>query len=353
MPVLNAVTGRQSKPVEAFVLALPETAGSALYGMVDVLAATGTLWNDLVGEEAGRQLIVPRIVSPYRKPFTCGNNIPVSPELECRLVPPPEIVILPEMWLAPTDDLHERYGDVKEWIKHCYQEGSSIYSACSGSVLLASTGLLDGRPATSHWGYQDLFRTSFPEVQFDPAPNLIIADSAGRIITAGGTTSWHDLALHIIARHCSPGEALRIAKVYLLKWHGEGQLPFQSLVRRQSHADSVVRKAEEWLALHFKESQVVAGVITACGIPERTLKRRFKAATGATLIEHVQNLRIEKAKNLLENENEAAEEISAMVGYDNAAFFRRLFKRRTGLTPGAYRRMFRPVVSANGLRTEA
>ena len=67
-------------------------------------------------------------------------------------------------------------------------------------------------------------------------------------MTAGGTTSWHDLALHIIARHCSPGEALRIAKVYLLKWHGEGQLPFASLVRRQPHADSVVRRAEDWLA---------------------------------------------------------------------------------------------------------
>ena len=144
-----------------------------------------------------------------------------------------------------------------------------------------------------------------------------------------------------------------MAKVYLLKWHSEGQLPFRSLVRRQPHADSVVRKAEEWLASHFKKSQAVASVISACGIPERTLKRRFKAATGVTLIEHVQNLRIEEAKNLLENENVAADEISAMIGYDNAAFFRRLFKRRTGLTPGAYRRMFRPVLKASTANTPA
>src|SRR5690554_880170 len=82
-----------------------------------------------------------------------------------------------------------------------------IYSACSGSVLLAAAGLLDGREATSHWGYQDLFRKSFPKVRFNPAPNLVIADPTGRIVTAGGTTSWHDLAIHIISRHCSPGEA--------------------------------------------------------------------------------------------------------------------------------------------------
>ena len=130
-----------------------------------------------------------------------------------------------------------RYPALLEWICRRHRTGSTIYSACSGAVLLAATGLLDGREATSHWGYQDLFRTRFPDVRFRPEPNLVFADRTGRIVTAGGTTSWHDLAIHIIARHCSPGEALRIAKVYLLKWHGEGQLPYASLVRRQPHAD--------------------------------------------------------------------------------------------------------------------
>lgn len=171
----------------------------------------------------------------------------------------------------------------------------------------------------------------------------MIADSAARIVTAGGTTSWHDLALHIIARHCSVGEALRIAKVYLLKWHGEGQLPFQSLVRHQPHADSVVRRAEEWLKAHYSEPHAVAGVVAVTEIAERSLKRRFKSATGSTLIAYVQNLRIEEAKRFLETSDVSADDIAALVGYDNTAFFRRLFKRGTGLTPGAYRRMFRPV----------
>jgi transcriptional regulator GlxA family with amidase domain len=236
---------------------------------------------------------------------------------------------------------------VKQWLRHCYETGSSIYSACSGSVLLAAAGLLDGREATSHWGYQDLFRRSFPKVKFNPAPNLVIADPTGRIVTAGGTTSWHDLAIHIISRHCSPGEALRIAKVYLLKWHGEGQLPYASLIRRQPHADSVVRKAEGWLSAHYREPHAVAAVVKECGIPERSLKRRFKVATGSTLITYAQNLRIEEAKRLLETGNSTADEIAALVGYENPAFFRRVFKRTTGLTPGAYRRMFRPLNAAS------
>ncbi|BCH27733.1 transcriptional regulator [Mesorhizobium sp. L-8-10] len=337
------MSDRGPPAVDAFIVALPETAGSALYGMVDVLAATGTLWRELTGEEPGHRLIRPLIVSPSTRPFRCGNGIPVSPDVSLDEAVRPDIVILPELWLAPTDDLGERYPDVKDWVRRCYHEGGTIYTACSGSILLAATGLLDGREATSHWGYQDVFRRSFPAVRFTPEPNLVIADPGARIVTAGGSSSWHDLALHIIARHCSPGEALRIAKVYLLKWHGEGQLPFASLVRRQPHADAVVRRAEKWLARNLHEPHAVAAVVNFCGIPERSLKRRFKTATGTTLIGHVQNLRMEEAKRLLETDSQSADEIAAIVGYDNPAFFRRLFKRSTGLTPGAYRRMFKPL----------
>jgi transcriptional regulator GlxA family with amidase domain len=329
--------------IDAHILALPQSAGSALYGMVDVLASTGTLWRELVGETAGAPLLRPRIVSTSKRPFRCGNCIPVAPDLSLDESGAPAIVVVPELWLAPTDDLKDRHASAKEWLRRCYDQGSMIYSACSGSVLLAASGLLDGREATSHWGYEDLFRRSFPKVQFNPAPNLVIADRRGRIVTAGGTTSWHDLALHIISRHCSPGEALRIAKVYLLKWHGEGQLPYASLVRRQPHADSVVRRAEAWLAEHYRETHAVAAVVAACRIAERSLKRRFKTATGSTLIGYVQNLRIEEAKRLLESEAISVDSIAALVGYENPAFFRRLFKRSTGLTPGAYRRMFQPL----------
>jgi len=334
--------------VDALIVALPETAGSALYGMVDVLAATGTLWRQLVGEAPGPSLIRPRIVALSREPFACGNGIPVIPSLSIDEDPEADIVILPELWLAPDDDMQGRYPELLDWICRRYRAGGTIYSACSGAVLLAATGLLHGREATSHWGYEDLFRTRFPDVRFLPEPNLVFADPTGRIVTAGGTTSWHDLAIHIISRHCSPGEALRIAKIYLLKWHGEGQLPYASLVRRQPHADSVVRHAEDWLAKNFREPHAVAAVVAVSGTPERSLKRRFTAATGSTLIGYVQNLRVEEAKRLLEMESLSSEEISASVGYENPAFFRRLFKRSTGLTPGQYRQMFKPFVTAAG-----
>jgi transcriptional regulator GlxA family with amidase domain len=332
--------------LQALIVAVPETAGSALYGMVDVLAAAGTLWPTLVREAVPRQLIEPRIVSPRLKPFRCGNGIPVAPQLAVADDPGADIVILPELWLGPDQDLTGRYPELMDWIKRRYRKGATIYSACSGAIMLAETGLLKGRAATSHWAYQDLFRKRFPDIDFRPEPNLAFADPSGRIVTAGGTTSWHDLAIHIVARHCSPGEALRIAKVYLLKWHGEGQLPYASLVKGSPHADAVVRRCQDWLARHFREANAVATAERISGVAPRTLKRRFKAATGSTLIDYVQNLRVEEAKRRLETSEEPVDAISGEVGYEDPAFFRRLFKRRTGLKPSEYRRMFQPIARA-------
>ncbi len=113
------------------------------------------------------------------------------------------------------------------------------------------------------------------------------------------------------------------------------------------HADSVVRGCEQWLKDNYTESNAIAQVIEQAKIPERTLKRRFKAATGSSLIEYIQNLRIEQAKTLLETDELPVDDVSVAVSYEDVSFFRRLFKRLTGLTPSQYRRLFKPVMSTN------
>lgn len=333
-------------PVEALILAVPETAGSTLYGMVDVLSATGNIWQTLTGAPSGRTLIRPRVVALSTEPFDCGYGIPVKPAVSIEDDPKTDILILPELWLGPDEHMTGRYPDVMNFIRCKYAEGASIYAACSGAVMLAASGLLDNCEATSHWSYDELFRRHYPNVRFRPEPNLVIADANGRIVTSGGITSWHDLALHIIAQHCSPGDALRIAKVYLLKWHAEGQLPFASLVRRNPHADSVVRACEDLLGQQFRGSNVIQTIVAQAQVPERTLQRRFKSATGTTLMNYLHNLRVEHAKRLLESTHDTIDRIIDATGYEDPAFFRRLFKRRTGLTPSQYRRMFQPVINS-------
>jgi len=343
---MTKAAGVGRKPVEVLIVAVPETAGSALYGLLDVLKAAGSVWQTLTRQEAGRALFNVRIVALKKRSFVCGNGIPVIPDCAIAEDPIAQIVILPELWLGPDEDIAGRYPALMDWICWRYKQGSFLYSACSGALMLAATGLLNGCPATSHWAYSDLFRQRYPAVRFAPGPNLVIADRAGRIVTAGGTTSWHDLVVHIIARHANPGEAMRIAKVYLLKWHDEGQLPYAPLTRAAPHADSVVRDCQTLLKQCYREGDAILRVVDRARIPERTLKRRFKSATGVTFIEYVQNLRIEEAKRLLESSVTNIDDISVAVGYEDHSFFRRLFKRLTGVAPAEYRRMFQPVINA-------
>jgi transcriptional regulator GlxA family with amidase domain len=331
---------KPQRALQTLVLALPETAGSALYGLVDVLMTTGRIWQALLRSAVGPLPFNVQIAAPGRRSFQCGNGIPVSPSISILDRPRADIVVIPELWLGPDQHLAGRYGEVTEWLRELYRGGTHIYSVCSASLLLAETGLLDNREATSHWGYQQLFERQYPRIRFRAEPTLCFADPAGRLVTAGGATSWHDLVLHIISRHASPLEALRIAKVYLLKPHDEGQLPYRALVRPLLHADSKVRDCEGWLTRHFREASAVAGAVRYARIPERTLKRRFKKATGLSLIDYLQNLRVEEAKRLLEFSGRSADDISAHVGYQDPSFFRRLFRRRTAMTPVGYRRMF-------------
>jgi len=335
---------RKSKSrLETLVLALPETAGSALYGLVDVLTSTGSIWQTLARAEVVASPFRVQIASLSTRSFRCGNDIPVAPAVAIRDRSPADIIVVPQLWLGPDEHVAGRYPEVTDWLREQHARGASIYSVCSGALLLAETGLLDGREATSHWGYQHLFECRYPKIHFRPEPSICFADATGRLVTAGGSTSWHDLVLHIISRHAGPAEALRIAQAYLLKPHEEGQLPYRALVKPLPHVDAAVRESELWLTKHFRERGAVARAVEQSRLAERTLKRRFKAATGLALIDYLQDLRIEEAKRLLESSARSADAISAAVGYEDASFFRRLFRRRTGLTPVRYRRMFEAI----------
>ena len=336
------MTSRKPKRhLRILVLALPETAGSVLYGLVDVLMSTGSLWQSLVREPVREPPLDVQIASTSLKSFRCGNGIPVSPQVSIGENPSADIIIIPELWLGPDEHLHGRYAASDR--RGC----ASVTGAARISIPSAPDRCCSPRPAC--WtaampprtgDTRSCSRRRYPKIHFRPEPSLCFADAEGRLVTAGGATSWHDLVLHIISRHVSPGEALRISKVYLLKAHDEGQLPYRALVKPRQHPDSAVRDCEVWLSTHFAQSGAVAGAVRHSKLAERTLKRRFKAATGLTLIEYVQNLRIEKAKQLLETSSTSADEISAEVGYEDASFFRRVFGRRAGLSPARYRRMF-------------
>lgn len=326
------------------LLALPETTPGALYGLHEIFHSVGKLWQEMTGEEINVRAVSVRILSNDGKPRSAPlGGAPVMPDGPLVDAGKVDIVIVTDLALAADQPLLGRWPVETAWLRKQFALGATLCSVCTGSILLAEAGLLDGIKATSHWSATQLFAEHYAKVELTPERILCPAGPEHRIITSGGSGSFADLALYLIARFCSRSEAIRIAKIFLIGDRSEGQLPFAAIGRAAQHQDAVIRHCQAWLAEHYTESKPVARMATLSGLPERTFKRRFRAATGYSSIGYVQTLRIEKAKQLLENTDEPTEAVGHLVGYEDPAFFRRLFKRMVGVTPARYRQRFQAV----------
>jgi transcriptional regulator GlxA family with amidase domain len=317
-------------PLRIAVLVLPESGTMAAFGLHEVLGDT------LRNTRALSRPIQPTLVANQHGSFRSSTGLQVTPErgLETGCA---DVVVICDIHLDPDDSPEGRWQDEIEWVQRHVDAGSLVCSTCSGSVLLAEAGLLDGAEAASHWSMADLFRDRYPAVRFRPERILCDSGRGGQLITTGGASAWQDLALYLIARFCGAEEAARVARLFLLGDRGYGQLPFASMARPRQHSDAVVSRIQAWLVDNYATPNPVSAMVERSGLSVRSFKRRFSAATGYTPVEYVQALRIEEAKQMLETEAASIEEISASVGYEDPTFFRRLFKRRAGVTPAQYR----------------
>jgi len=186
-----------------------------------------------------------------------------------------------------------------------------------------------------------VFRQEFPDVRLHENRIFVQTGEGNSIVSCGGASSWQDLALLLIARYGSTEEAIRMSRLFLYQWHRDGQLPYASMAVNVHHGDGVILKCQTWLAENYARAEVVADVVRISALPKRTFDRRFKAATGYAPLAYVQALRIEEAKQMLETGADSVEAIGREIGYQDAASFRRLFRRLAGMSPGDYRKRFR------------
>jgi transcriptional regulator GlxA family with amidase domain len=343
----------EKRPLIA-LLAAPETSASVLYGLFDVLTTVGAVFPDLVKGAPERELLDVRIVSADGRPFSCVGAIPVHPHAALAdLAPPgavPDAVIVCDMYISVRAVPTGRYPRECAWLRDVHAAGAIVSSICSGALVLAEAGLLQGREATAHWAYRDLFRRYYPAVTFREAAALCLKEQEARVITAGAVSAWHDLAFYLIARFCGYRHAIDTAKVFLLTEHTEGQSPYAVMTRPMEVKDAAIAACQAWIAEHYATANPVESMVARCGLNARTFTRRFRAATGYAPMDYVQALRIEEAKQELERDRLPVEDVAASVGYEDPASFRRVFKRRVGLSPAAYRRKFQGLAALAGPR---
>jgi transcriptional regulator GlxA family with amidase domain len=249
-----------------------------------------------------------------------------------------DIAIVPSLLVADGDWRRGRYPELVAWLRRVHADGGLVCSACSGVLLIAETGLLSGRQATIHPAYAATFQRNFPDVRLRLDEVLVATGEREELVMAGASASWHDLVLYLVARHVGPTAAQAVAKFLLLQWHADGQAPYVPFDPPRDHGDAIVLEAQEWLRTGYAVAAPVTELVERSGLPERTFKRRFARATGYAPIAYVQHVRVEEAKRRLERTSEPVDQLAYAVGYEDPASFRRLFKRITGISPGAYRR---------------
>jgi transcriptional regulator GlxA family with amidase domain len=328
------------QPITVALLGTAEVGAATLYGFVDALASTRRDWQMLHGGPETASPFRPLVVSRDGRPFVAGNGVRVTADASFADCPAPEVAVVTDLMIPPGEPVGARYDAEVDWLRGVWAAGGTLASSCSGALLLARTGLLDGCDATSHWAYCDGLAREYPRTRWHADRGLVVAGTDRRIVMAGSGVAWHMLALALIARYASPEDAMQVARINLLDLNQTSPLAYASLTRGGRADDPLISRCQLWAADHYRDDTPVAQMAALSGLPERTFKRRFQQATGMSPLDYVHTLRLEEAKQLLETTALPVEAVAGEVGYQDASFFGRLFRRKVALTPAQYRRRF-------------
>jgi transcriptional regulator GlxA family with amidase domain len=272
-------------------------------------------------------------------PVRYGDSVWLTPQHLMSHAVSYDVILVP----AFTDDIEkglEANRAFFPWLRACHQRGAVLATWCGGTFMLAAAGILDGKSATTHWALAEQLARRFPQVKVKPDRMLI---DEGDVITCGGATSFLNLGIYLIERFHSHKMAVRCAKMFLIDMDRPTQRPYADLRVRPSHSDETIRRIQRYIEANLREELPLKRLAHMANLSPKTFMRRFKQATGAPPATYVQFMRIEAAKQCLEQGKATVGEITFQVGYNDTRSFRRLFQRYVGLSPKDYRGKFQQM----------
>src|SRR5262245_19591949 len=328
--------------LDVTVILLNDSYASTAIGPIEVFHSAGLLWNTLNGTRPHPRFRV-TIASPEGEAVKSPYALSLMPQVSLRKVKHADLVIVPASGLDLDKEL-ARNAMVLPWLRKKAAQGAHIAGICTGVVFLAEAGLLEQRQATTHWALAEQFRQRYPRVDWRPE-KFITEDR--RMLCSGGVYASMDLSLYLVEKFCGHEVALQCAKALLINMPRPSQSGYATLPLSRPHNDDKVRAAEGFLERHYADDVSLELLAQDLGMSPRNFSRRFKRATGRLPGNYLQAMRVAIAKAMLEGGARSVQVVSAAVGYEDAAFFRGLFKRATGMTPGVYRETF---AGSNGAR---
>jgi transcriptional regulator GlxA family with amidase domain len=297
---------------------------ASVVNVLDVLHAAN--------RHAGASLFETRLLSDTPPP-PAWHGVRLEPQGSLRAAAACDLVLLPAFRAELAQALHDQ-GVLLQRLPRWGRQGRRLASACAGSLLLAASGVLDGRRATTHWSLLNLARRAFPAVHWQL--NHVV-ERDGLLLTSGGGSGAIDLALALVEEQGGLPLAKRVAASLLFDPHRGAQSQYFPLAPRELVSDPLVTEAQRLLTARLEAPPSVAELADALHVTPRTLLRHFRAATGLTVKAYAQRLRLDAARQMLDQGPHAVEQAMHAVGYGDRASFSRRFKQHFGMSPGAFK----------------
>ncbi|MFT2010686.1 GlxA family transcriptional regulator [Pontibacter sp. 13R65] len=288
-------------------------------------------------EKAGKQpLFKVQLVGASLTSRLSNGMFSISPNVTIADVAKADLVVIPAVH-GDMKQVIANNQDLLPWLQQQYRQGAEIASLCIGAFLLASTGLLTGKSCATHWLAAAEFRSMFPDVNL--VDDKIITDEQG-LYTSGGAYSSLNLNLYLLEKFAGREMAVLASKIFEIDIERNSQSPFIIFRGQKDHSDEAVKQAQEFMEQHYQERITVDELADMIGVGRRSFERRFKKATGNTVVEYLQRVKIEAAKKQLESGRKTISEVMYDTCYSDTKAFRDVFRKYTGMTPIDYRNKY-------------
>lgn len=300
------------------LLALNDAATPTIIGPMDFFSSHG-------GNNAAGKTLQPHfeveIVTTNGLPVRCLNGVLIQPHRSMLEVEKTDVIIVSS--IRHIEQTMAGEGGAVAWLKAHYDNGACLAALDSGAFLLAETGLLNGKEATTNRESLGAFRRRYPGVLLKPKRPIT---DQNRILCAGSANSSFDLVVYLTMKNYGLEVALELAKT-----HGYDA----DAVLQAPYSENPVRVSQEWMKNNYSQPINMEQLAKMCGMSRRTFERHFKNVTKGTPLQYLQRVRVQEAKRMLEAGKRTFQEITYRVGYEDSCYFRRLFEKLTGLSPGA------------------
>ncbi len=310
--------------------------GSSISTAIEMLEAAMLAGRALKIHKKTRPLTVETVAATEHSVTLMGGMI-MEPQRTVAEVKSTDLIFIPALWRNPQPILQQNTAII-EWLKQQYAQGALICAVGTGVCLPAAAGLLNNKPATTHWYYLDTFEKHYPEVLLN---KQYLQTAADRIYCAGSVNAGADLIIHLINHYFGSAIAGEVEKQFSPEIRRNYEHEVYSLTGELNHDDECIMLAQTWLRNNYQNEVNIKALAEHVDMSARNFDRRFKKAVNSSPSQYLRKIRLDEAKSLLRTSNLAITEVAALVGYNDPAYFSRLFSQRYRTSPSSYRQQVR------------